>query len=96
MHTPSLARLLVGVVIALAMPSIACFGWYSLASADKAGALVQAVVVAAYPAAILSLALLVLAHFSSRRSRRRVLVSAICLALSLAVVFVARSGVLPV
>ncbi|MGC2459267.1 MAG: hypothetical protein WA435_14885 [Gallionellaceae bacterium] len=95
MHTPHPSRLLVGVILVVAMPSIACFGWYSLGSTPNASAFVRAMVVAAYPAAIISLALLVLALSSPKPSRRRVWVSALCLALTLAIVFVARSGILP-
>jgi uncharacterized membrane protein YhaH (DUF805 family) len=91
MHAPPLTRQLAGIVLVVAIPSISCFGWYSQEAAGSGSALVQAIVITAYPAALISLALLVLTLSSAQRSRSRAWSSGLCLVLALAVVLFARS-----
>jgi hypothetical protein len=90
MFTSNLTRLLAAVMIVIAVPGIACFGWYSMESAGSTNALVQTIVIIAYPAALISLTFLVLAFISVKRNRYQVPISALFLALSLAVVILAR------
>ncbi len=90
MISSGLTRLLAGIIIAVALPSIACFGWYSMDSVQNASTALRAMVVIAYPAALIALTLLMLAFISARRSRLQVWASALSLALSVAVVLIAR------
>jgi len=95
MRAPYLTRLLVGAVLVVALPSIGCFGWYSLDSMANASTSVKVMVIAAYPAALIALTFLLLALSSSNRNRWHVQISGLSLAVALAIVFFARNGLLP-
>ncbi len=90
MNTTHLIRFLTGAFLGVAMPSIACFGWYSLESVDNTNVYMRAVVAAAYPATLISMTFLMLALSSSKRSWFYVWISSLSLALALAVVLVTR------
>ena len=83
-------RQLAIIALAIAAPSIACFGWYSMDSMSAASSAVRTLVVFAYPAALISATFLVLALISARRNPSQVWISALALGLSLAVLIIAR------
>ena len=87
-------RLFIGVILIVALPGIGCFGWYSLNALSTTNTLVKTIVVAAYPVALISAAVLLLALVSSNRNRRIVTVSGLSLATMLAIIFITRLGFL--
>ena len=80
MISPSIPRWLVGIAVAVAVPSIACFGFYTLNVVGEVGKRWPTLVILAYPVALVGLISLVITSFSAQRTRLRVLVSAICFA----------------
>ena len=95
MRISSLTRLLIGVILVVALPGIGCFGWYSLDTVANTSTFVKVMVVAAYPAALISLAFLLLELSSSNRNQRSVWISGLSLAVALAIIFIARNTLLP-
>ena len=80
MNSFSTPRWLVGIAVAVAVPGIACFGFYTLDAVGEAGRRWAALVILAYPLALVGLVSLVATFFSARRTALRLLVSAICFA----------------
>ncbi len=91
MNTTYLSRLFIGVLVAIAVPGIACFGWYSTESAGATTAAVRTMVIVAYPVALIALTFLVLALVSPSRRRTQAWISAVSLVLALAIVLFART-----
>ncbi len=91
MRISSLTRLFISVILVVALPGIGCFGWYSLDAVANTSTFVKVTVVAAYPAALISLAFLLLALSSSNRNWRTVWISGLFLAVALAIVIIARN-----
>lgn len=67
MSVPRFNRLLLGLVLAIALPGIACFGWYSLDSSGITNPWGQALVVLAYPMALVALAIVFLVIQSRKK-----------------------------
>ena len=91
MRISSLTRLFIGVILVVALPGIGCFGWYSLDAVANTSTFVKVTVVAAYPTALISLTLLLLALSSSNRNWRTVWISGVFLAVALTTIFIARN-----
>lgn len=69
---------LAGIAVAVAIPSIGCFGYYTLQDLGEAGTRWAALVILAYPVALIGLVWLVATSFSPRRTKLRLLASALC------------------
>jgi hypothetical protein len=94
MSAPSSIRLLATAALALALPGIACFEWYSLDHVNVANSIVRVMVALAYPTMLISLMLLVLSASSATRSVWRVGACALVSAVAIMVIFLARDGLL--
>lgn len=71
-------RWLVGIAVAATVPSIACFGFYTLDAVGEVGRRWPMLVILAYPVALIALISLVATSFSAQRTKPRALISAIC------------------
>jgi hypothetical protein len=96
MSGPFPIRLLVTAVLALAMPGIACFAWYSLDHVSGMNSIVRVMVALAYPTAMIAITLLVLTASSAKRSVWRVGACALVATVAISVVVLARAGLLSV
>lgn len=90
MQASTAIRLLIGVILVVALPGIGCFGWYSLGTLSTADTLIKTMVVVAYPTALISLAVLLLALISKNQNRHLVWVSGLSLMTMVAIIFIAR------
>jgi hypothetical protein len=81
MTSSSIPRWLVGVVVAVAIPSIACFGYYTLEDLGETGHRWATLVILAYPTALVGLVWLVATCASVHRTGVRVAASALCFAI---------------
>lgn len=80
MKPTSIHLWLVGIAVAIAVPGIGCFGFYTLQYMGEAGARWATLVVLAYPLALIGLTWLVATVFSPHRTKLRLLASALCFA----------------
>jgi hypothetical protein len=78
MNTPDLPQWLVRLAVVVAVPTMACFGYYSLETHGDARGYWTLPVVLAYPAALMGLIAFVAALTSRRRSRGKLWLSALC------------------
>jgi hypothetical protein len=76
----ALSRWLVGAILMVAMPSIACFGYYSVSSLGEASGAASMLIVLAYPMALIGLCALVATAMSQQRTSRRLWTAALCFA----------------
>jgi len=74
----SILRWLIAVIVAISVPSIACFGFYSLDAAGDVGRRWPSLVILAYPVALIGLIWLVASVFSAKRTLRGLLFPAAC------------------
>ena len=95
MNPQRLIRLLIGITLIVALPTIGCFSWYSMEAVSTSSILLRIIVLAAYPAIFIALAFLVQALSSPPLKKIQIWLSALCLALALLVILLARSGVIP-
>ena len=77
MISSSTLRKLIGLAVAVAVPSIGCFGFYTLDAMGETGKHWPTLVILAYPIALVGLVSLVVTAFSSQRTTLRLLISAI-------------------
>jgi len=87
----ALPRWVVAAILIVAAPSIACFGYYSLAAAGEIGAAAGTLIVLAYPAALFGLCGLVATGLSPRRTPLRLWAAALCFALPAALLLLTRA-----
>lgn len=92
MLSPQLIRRLFAIILVIAVPSFGCFGLYSLGPESNASAPVQFMVVAAYPVALISLGLLVLALTSPTRQRWQIGGATAVLILATTIILLARNS----
>ena len=90
MLSPHLIRRLFAIILVVAVPSFGCFGLYSLGPESNADALVQFMVVAAYPVALISLGLLVLT--SPTRQRWQIGTATAALILATTIILLERNS----
>ena len=83
----SLVRFLVGVVVAVAVPGIACFGYYRVDEISKINGIWTTLVILAYPAALIGLIMLLTTYFSAQPTKNRIVISTFCLIIPLLFLF---------
>ena len=76
--TSATLRWLGAAIVAVAVPSIACFGFYTLEAAGEAGKHYPTLVILSYPATLIGLVWLVAAALSERRTVSRLLIPLAC------------------
>ena len=79
MGTPKIPPWLIRVVVAVAIPTMACFGYYSLERLGEGLEGWAVPVVLAYPAALIGLVGFVMAWNSPRRSIPKLALCALCI-----------------
>jgi hypothetical protein len=94
MPAPSSIRLIATAALALAMPGIACFEWYSLDHVNVTNSIVRVMVALAYPTAMIAITLLVLTSSSAKPSIWRVGACALVSVVAIIVIVLARDGLL--
>jgi len=90
MNARSAPSWLLRAAVALAVPTIACFGYYSLAYVDQEGSAWSTLVILAYPTALIGLVGVVAVLVSRRRSRALLWLAFVCLAVPLVFLLVLR------
>ena len=94
MNPQRLIRLLIGITLIVALPTIGCFSWYSMEAISASNIFLRIIVLAAYPAIFIALAFLVKALTSPHLKKIQTWLSALCLALALLVILLARTGII--
>lgn len=77
----SVLRWLIAVIVAITVPSIACFGFYSLDAAGEVGKRWPYLVILAYPVALIGLIWLLASVLSARYTLRGLLFPTACFAI---------------
>ena len=85
-----LARRLLGLVLVLAVPSIACVGYYAIEDARDWSNVARWALPLAWPAALIGLAAVVATSLSPQRTRRQWWAAALCFIAPVLVLLVAR------
>lgn len=88
---PLISRNIAGVILAIAMPGIACHGYYAVEALGAVSVFWRGVVIAAYPAALIGLAWCLLTLSSARRSNGGLWTAGLALAIPVCILLVARA-----
>ena len=83
MNVSSTIRFLVGMIVAIAVPGIACFGFYTQNDVESKGGYGSTLAILVYPLILIGLIMLVTTYFSARRTPFRLIISVVCLAVPL-------------
>lgn len=90
MTLPAVARWAVGLLAAVAVPGVACFGYYSLEDLGESARRFSTLIILAYPLALIGLLALVASAVAHPRSPRRLWASALCFVLPTLLLLVLR------
>ena len=91
MIAPNLPQWLVRLAVVVAVPGMACFGYYSLVYLGDEHASWSLPVLLAYPAALIGLVSLASALLSPQPSKRRLWLSAFCFIMPVVFLLVVRT-----
>ncbi|OQW75552.1 MAG: hypothetical protein BVN35_07795 [Proteobacteria bacterium ST_bin11] len=81
---------LLALALAIALPSLGCFSYYSIEDTDANSAIPRLAVLLAYPILLISLATAIADRFSKRPSKYRLWLAGICLMVSSGILLWAR------